>query len=194
MLNAIHESNQNINLYNHKHIDNHIDNDEQARSDNPALAHDHDPDAALSNDPIVVRLYESKVYGTTYGRGLYRRALYNGTIDLRTSGVKYLVDLYSGEDWANQAKSDEQMLIIEGVGLAPGFLYSWLRRYDAARSVKTPVLGCCVLDTTSLELRVLISDDETGIQGTWCLPGKPCRTARPGQKSPQILATNYDLS
>ena len=192
MLNAIHESNQNINLYNHKHIDNHIDNDEQARSDNPALA--HDPDAALSNDPIAVRLYESKVYGTTYGRGLYRRALYNGTVDLKPSGVKYLVDLYSGEDWANQAKSDEQMLIIEGVGLAPGFLYSWLRRYDAARSVKTPVLGCCVLDTTSLELRVLISDDETGIQGTWCLPGKPCRTARPGQKSPQILATNYDLS
>ena len=71
MLNAIHESNQNINRYNN----NHIDNDEQARSDNPALAHDPDPDAALSNDPIAVRLYESKVYGTTYGRGLYRLSL-----------------------------------------------------------------------------------------------------------------------
>jgi len=73
-------------------------------------------------------------------------------------------------------------------------LYSWLRRYDAARSVKTPVLGFCRFDTASFEVQVLVSDDETGIQGTWCLPGKPCRTARPGQKSPQILATNYDLS
>jgi hypothetical protein len=117
MLNAIHESNQNINLYNHKHIDN----DEQARSDNPALA--HDPDAALSNDPIAVRLYESKVYGTTYGRGLYRHAFYNSTVDLEPTRVKYLVDLYTGEDWANQARSDEQMLIIRGVGVEPGYLY-----------------------------------------------------------------------
>jgi hypothetical protein len=182
MLNAIHEPNQST------------ENPQGMTTDNPVLVHDYDLDTKFSNDPIAVRLYENQVYGTTYGRGLYRRALYNGTIDLRTSGVKYLVDLYTGEDWANQAKSDEQMLIIEGVGLASGYLYSWLRRYDAARSVKTPVLGCCVLDTTSLELRVLISDDETGIQGTWCLPGKPCRTARPGQMSPQILATNYDLS
>ena len=198
MLNAIHESNQNINLYNNNRkdsiSDNHIDNDEQARSDNPALAHDHDPDAALSNDPIAVRLYESKVYGTTYGRGLYRRAFYNGTVDLEPPRVKYLVDLYTGEDWANQARSDEQMLIIRGVGVEPGYLYSWLRRFDAARGVKTPVLGFCRFDTGTLEVRVLIVDDEKAIQGIWCLPGKPCRTARPGQKSPQILATNYDLS
>jgi hypothetical protein len=127
MLNAIHESNQNINLYNHNRkdsiSDNHINNDEQARSDNPALSHDHDPDAALSNDPIAVRLYESKVYGTTYGRGLYRHAFYNGTVDLEPPRVKYLVDLYTVEDWANQARSDEQMLIIRGVGVEPGYLY-----------------------------------------------------------------------
>ena len=117
MLNAIHESNQNINRYNN----NHIDNDEQTRS-------------------------------------------------------------------------DEQMLIIRGVGVEPGYLYSWLRRFDAARGVKTPVLGFCRFDTGTLEVRVLIVDDEKAIQGIWCLSGKPCRTARPGQKSPQILATNYDLS
>jgi len=110
MLNAIHEPNQST------------ENHHGITTDNPALVHYHDLDTKFSNDPIAVRLYENQVYGTTYGRGLYRRALYNGTIDLRTSGVKYLVDLYSGEDWANQAKSDERMLIIEGVGLAPGYL------------------------------------------------------------------------
>ena len=182
MLNAIHEPNQST------------ENPQGMTTDNPALVHDYDLDTKFSNDPIAVRLYENQVYGTTFGRGLYRRALYNGTIDLRTSGVKYLVDLYTGEDWANQAKSDEQMLIIEGVGLAPGYLYSWMRRFDSVLGVKTPVLGFCIFDTVSLEVRVLISDDETGIQGTWCLSGKPCRTARAGQKSPQILATNYDLS
>ena len=91
MLHAIHESNQNFNLYNNNHIHNHnhIDSDEKARSEKPALAHDYDLDAALSNDPIAVRLYESKVYGTTYGRGLYRHAFYNGTVDLKQSAVKY---------------------------------------------------------------------------------------------------------
>ena len=81
------------------------------------------------------------------GRGLYRHAFYNGTVDLEPPRVKYLVDLYTGEDWANQARSDEQMLIIRGVGVEPGYLYSWLRRFDAARGVKTPVLGFCRFDT-----------------------------------------------
>jgi hypothetical protein len=95
MLHAIHESNQNINLYNNRKdsiSDNHIDNDEQTRS-------------------------------------------------------------------------DEQMLIIRGVGVEPGYLYSWLRRFDAARGVKTPVLGFCRFDTGTLEVRVLIVDDEKAIQG-----------------------------
>ena len=182
MLNAIHESNQST------------ENHHGITTDNPALSHDHELDSKFSNDPIAVRLYENQVYGTTYGRGLYRRAFYNGTVDLEPPRVKYLVDLYTGEEWANQARSDEQMLIIRGVGVEQGYLYSWLRRFDAARGVKTPVLGFCRFDTGSLEVRVLIVDDEKAIQGIWCLAGKPCRTARPGQKSPQILATNYDLS
>ena len=57
------------------------------------------------------------------GRGLYRHAFYNGTVDLEPPRVKYLVDLYTGEDWANQARSDEQMLIIRGVSVEPGYLY-----------------------------------------------------------------------
>ncbi|NBQ80340.1 MAG: hypothetical protein EBT99_17360 [Betaproteobacteria bacterium] len=157
---------------------------------------DHNLIEPFSNEPVAIRLYENNIYGTTYGRGLYRRALYNGTVDLKPSGIKYLLDLYTGEDWANQAKSDEQMLIVHEVDpyKGPGLLYSWIRRYDAARGVKTPVLGFCRLDTQTLELRLLISDDDEGVQGTWCLSGKPCRAGRAGAKSPQILAANYDLS
>ena len=61
------------------------------------------------------------------------------------------------------------MLIIRGVGVEPGYLYSWLRRFDAARGVKTPVLGFCRFDTGTREVRVLIVDDEKAIQGIWCL-------------------------
>ncbi|NDE54118.1 MAG: hypothetical protein EB069_05920 [Actinobacteria bacterium] len=121
---------------------------------NPPI--DHNLIKPFSNEPVAIRLYENTIYGTTYGRGLYRRALYNGTVDLKQSGIKYLLDLYKGEDWANQAKSDQQMLIVHEADpyKASVLLYSWIRRYDAARGVKTPVLGFCYLDTQTLELRL----------------------------------------
>ncbi|NDE54117.1 MAG: hypothetical protein EB069_05915, partial [Actinobacteria bacterium] len=68
---------------------------------NPPI--NHDQVEPSNKQPVAVRLYENTTYGTTYGRGLYRRALYNGTVDLKQSGIKYLLDLYTGEDWANQA-------------------------------------------------------------------------------------------
>jgi hypothetical protein len=33
---------------------------------------------------IAVRLYENNAYGTTFGKGMYRRALFNGTIDAKS--------------------------------------------------------------------------------------------------------------
>ncbi len=64
--------------------------------------------------PIAVRLFDNEKFGTTHGKGLYRKAIYNGTIE--TSGQnKYLVDLYSYEEWANMAKTDEQMEILANV-------------------------------------------------------------------------------
>lgn len=35
---------------------------------------------------IAVRLYDNNAYGTTYGKGLYRKAIYNGTIDAKAEG------------------------------------------------------------------------------------------------------------
>ncbi len=35
---------------------------------------------------IAVRLFDNNTYGTTYGKGLYRRAVFNGTIDAMSAG------------------------------------------------------------------------------------------------------------
>lgn len=43
---------------------------------------------------VAVRLFENQAYGTTYGKGLYRRAVYNGTVDIKAPKVKYLIDLF----------------------------------------------------------------------------------------------------
>ena len=65
--------------------------------------------------PIAVRLYENKAYGTTYGKGLYRKALYNGTVEAIEATETYLVDFYNYEDWSNMARTDGEMEILANV-------------------------------------------------------------------------------
>ena len=142
--------------------------------------------------PIAVRLFDNDKFGTTHGKGLYRKAIYNGTIE--TSGQnKYLVDLYSYEEWANMAKTDEQMEILANVEAQSDALYSWVKHYDPHTKDKTPVPGMCQLDPESLKMTVLICDSAHGVEDTWRLSAKPCK-AHTGMKSPQLLATNADLS
>ena len=43
---------------------------------------------------IAVRLYENKKYGTTYGKGLFHSAVFNGSADVLGSNTKYLLDYY----------------------------------------------------------------------------------------------------
>jgi len=143
-----------------------------------------------TQSPIAVRLFDNNKYGTTHGKGLYRKAIYNGTIE--TNGHnKYLVDLYSYDEWANMAKTDEQMEILANVESQSDALYSWVKHYDPNTKEKFTVPGICRLDTESLDMTVLICDEEHGTADTWELKAKPCRQ---GSKSPQLLATNVDLS
>ena len=62
---------------------------------------------------IAVRLFDNNTYGTTYGKGLYRRAVFNGTIDARSPTAKYLVDCYNYEDWCNIASTDQQITVLQ---------------------------------------------------------------------------------
>ena len=48
---------------------------------------------SIEKTEIAVRLYDNNSYGTTYGKGLYRRAIYNGTIDAKEFNAKYLADI-----------------------------------------------------------------------------------------------------
>lgn len=40
-------------------------------------------DQTTKQTEIAVRLYDNNTYGTTYGKGMYRKAIYNGTIDAK---------------------------------------------------------------------------------------------------------------
>ena len=147
-----------------------------------------------TNQPeIAVRLYDNNTYGTTYGRGLYRKAIYNGTIDAKHSNAKYLVDFYNYEDWANQAKTDEQMEILASFSPDADTLFSWVAYYDGATKSKTPVTGVCLLNAGTMDVRVVIMDSQHGVEDSWNLTARSCRLAEHGKRSPQLLATNGDL-
>ena len=141
---------------------------------------------------IAIRLYDNQQYGSTYGKGLYRRAVLNGTIDAKTPSAKYLVDLYSHEDWCNQAKTDQQITVIKAITPDKDHLYSWIKHYQGGQ--KRLVYGVCSIDMATLEMDVLICDELSDIQQHWHLTARPCKTGRAGQRVPQLLATNADLA
>ena len=143
---------------------------------------------------IAVRLYDNKFYGTTYGKGLYRKAIYNGSIDMKNPSRKYVIDLFQYNDWSIQASTDEQVKITETVSKVPDTIYSWIFLYDPTTKIKTPVYGCCVLDLNSNKMEILINSNEKENSVFWELEARPCKPTNDGRKVPQLLATNTDLT
>jgi hypothetical protein len=143
---------------------------------------------------LAVRLYENSTYGTTYGKGLFRRALFNGSIDLKSPTVKYVIDLFNYEDWCNIAKTQEQITIISDVPKQEATLYSWINRYDCSTKKKTLVSGFCSFDCESQDMAVMIIDPEFNVEDIWKISAKPCQANRNGLRAPQFLATNADLT
>jgi hypothetical protein len=141
---------------------------------------------------IAIRLYENKTYGKTHGPGLYKKALFNGTIDVKDPCVKFVIDFYSFEDWRNTAKTDLQMLVLEQVTPEPNMLYSWVSRYDVFTKQKTMVTGVCTLEINKLAVTATIVDEVSCIEDAWSMQAKACR-AGSGNNTPQLLATNSDL-
>jgi hypothetical protein len=143
---------------------------------------------------IAVRLYENQTYGTTYGKGLFRKALFNGSIDIKTPCTKYVIDLFNYDDWCNIAKTSEQMVIIRDVPQQDDTLFSWINRYDRTTKQKTLVSGFCSFDCDSKGMRIMILDPVTQIEDVWQISAKPCQSNTNGLRSPQLLATNADLT
>jgi len=146
---------------------------------------------------IAVRFYENKKYGSTFGKGMFHRAVYNSTADLRHPSAKYLLDWFSYTDWENTAKSDADMKALKmAEDLYAGkqtseVLGTWVKRMDADGN-KPRVSGFGVMDTSTGEVTLIISDAETGIEDAWQLSARPCKI-NASAKSPQLLATNAEL-
>lgn len=143
---------------------------------------------------IAVRLFENKKLGTTYGRGLYRTAVFNASAEIKEPHVKYLLDFYQYDRWQHTAHTDEQIAMLNQVAgyCCAENLTSWVTRYDPVTKIKTPVQGVAILDEMSSSLRIAVVDPEFGVEDTWSLPVKVCSVKR--GNSPSLIATNTELA
>lgn len=143
---------------------------------------------------IAVRLFENKKLGTTYGRGLYRSAVFNATAEIKDPHVKYLLDFYQYDRWQHTATTDNQITVLNQINesCSADDLTSWITRYNSATKEKTLVDGVAIFDSKTNTLRVVVSDPESGIEDSWVLPVKACSVTR--TNSPSLIATNTELA
>lgn len=147
-----------------------------------------------TTNEIAVRFYDNKLYGTTYGKGMYRKAIYNGSIDIKNPSAKYVIDMYTYNDWALQSKTEIQEQVLSSISRTSDKVYSWLYRYNPTTKEKTLIPGCCMLDLNTNEVQIAVEDEDAQIATLWQLEARPCRPTSDGRKVPQLLATNTDLS
>jgi hypothetical protein len=147
------------------------------------------------SNKIAVRLYSNEKYGKTYGKGLYRRAVFNGTADLKDTNTKYLLDFFAYNDWENTAKTDLDMEALTNAreffdGDTTNKVFSWVVRWGG-NGDKTKVIGFGAHDLRTNKLLLCIEDEASEIVEGWELTARSCRTT--DKSSPQLLATNYEL-
>jgi hypothetical protein len=146
---------------------------------------------------IAVRGFINEKFNTTFGKGLFRRAVYNGSVELHKPNQKYLVDYYSYLEWESQAKSDEQMTIVKSlestnIAQEEDLLFSWLIHYDPLTKSKERVNGYSVYSPNTRELFIKIDDMPNLTQDEWTLNVHPCKAT--GTNKPVFVATNVDLN
>ena len=136
---------------------------------------------------IAVRLFNNHKYGTTQGKGIYNKAIYNASAELRKPASKYLLDFYKFDDWANKARTDEQLMAYKemlkmGFGDEKGSVFSWVVKY---------VTGVAIFNADATFLRLIIDDAVSGLSETWMLETVRCKNA--GDGKPAYLASNIDV-
>lgn len=146
---------------------------------------------------IAVRGFINERFGSTHAQGLFRRAVYNGSIELRNPFQKYLVDFYAYAYWEVKARSDQQVKIVTdmvsaGMDHDADILFSWLQHYDPVTKHKSSVAGYAVYHTKTNEIHVSIDDPERAVVEQWWLDARTC--ANPGLKKPAFIAANIDLN
>ena len=148
---------------------------------------------------IAVRLYENQKLGKSFAPAKFHVSLFNATADLVSPHHKYLMDYVSLSNWIKSARNDDQreacdhvLEMIASKGLDKDqLLASWIKRYDQPNS-KIMIPGFSTFDLSGSLLEMCIVDEAVGVQSFWKLDVRVCRV-KYGQKSPQLLAANYDL-
>lgn len=140
---------------------------------------------------ITARLWENKMYGTTFGKGQYRKAIYNGTLEIPSPYAKYLVDFEEVEAWFHFPKSPVHVEFVNNLKIVPvnedGVLMSWIYRYEAG--IKSAVAGYAGLDLNCSRITIQVDDSAHGINECWELPIRSCITRIPGKPTPALIAT-----
>ena len=146
---------------------------------------------------IAVRGFINEKFNTTFGKGLFRRAVYNGSVELHKPNQKYLVDYFCYLEWEAQARSDDQMVVIKkleatNVAQEEDLLFSWLVHYDPLTKAKERVDGYSIYSPISRELFIEINDKMHQTQDDWTLSVHHCKST--GANKPVFIAANVDLS
>lgn len=145
---------------------------------------------------IAVRGFMNEKFGSTYGKGLFHKAIYNGSVEVRDPYSKYLIDLFEYDRWEMNAYGDEQLawtkkLARAQINQAPEALASWIQHYDPMTKTKRQVNGVCVYLPMSQELYITVDDPDGGVCEEWTLQAKHC--LKTGPNKPIFIATNFDL-
>ncbi len=145
---------------------------------------------------IAIRGFINEKFNTTFGKGLFRRAVYNGSVELHDPNQKYLVDYFSYREWETQAKTDEQIRVINdlinsGIAQEKDMLFSWLVHYDPLTKSKERAEGYSVYSPNTRELFIKIDDPARQTQDEWTLNVHHCKVT--GANKPVFIAANVDL-
>lgn len=146
---------------------------------------------------IAVRGFINEKFNTTFGKGLFRRAVYNGSVELHNPNQKYLVDYFSYLEWESQAKSDKQIqatkeLMNSGIAGQDDMLFSWLVHCDPLTKSKERADGYSVYSPNTRELFIKIDDPANQTQDEWTLSVHNCKAT--GTNKPVFIAANVDLT
>ena len=151
----------------------------------------------IAEREIAVRGFLNDRYNSSFGKGMFRRAVYNGSVELGNPNQKYLIDLYEFGIWQHQANTEYQLQVFRNIDAMGAedekdLLMSWVLHYDPLTKVKTPVDGYCLYMQSTNELYIEIHDPERETQDRWSLCTRPCKNT--GKGKPVFIATNVDLS
>jgi len=145
---------------------------------------------------IAVRGFINDKFNTTYGKGLFRRAVFNGSVEIRDPYAKYLVDYMDFNAWQHKAKEFQLPHVTtaydEGLDHVPNALFSWILRYDSMTKTKSSVDGFSVYLPDSHAMYITIIDEDNDVVDEWTLQTHGCKST--GQGKPVFIATNMDLT